>query len=126
MVGIKKVLTPLIDKNFRKAPIYYVVQSLLAAIAIWAILHFVGVLTRGAIVAALGASTFIVFAMPGSVTARPRRLIGGHIVGLFCGFLCYFVFFTGPIARNQPGLEIYALDRRCLVSRVVYFANDGY
>ncbi|MFC1966105.1 HPP family protein [Chloroflexota bacterium] len=56
------------------------------------ILNVVGFLTRGAIVAALGASTFIIFAMPKAVTAQPRRLIGGHIVGLLCGLLCYYVF----------------------------------
>lgn len=59
------------------------------------ILSFVEILTRTAIVAALGASTFIVFAMPNSRTAGPRRLIGGHIVGIICGLACYYLFNGG-------------------------------
>lgn len=39
------------------------------------------------IIASLGATSFIVFAMPDYITAQPRNVIGGHIVGLFCGFL---------------------------------------
>ena len=55
--------------------------------------------------AALGASTFIVFAMPKATTAQPRRLIGGHIVGLLCGFLCYYVFLTGLIGGISKDWE---------------------
>ena len=61
------------------------------------ILCFVEILTQTAIVAALGASTFIVFAMPSSRTAGPRRLIGGHVVGIICGMLCFFMFSCDPL-----------------------------
>ncbi|MBA7593063.1 hypothetical protein ES708_35273 [subsurface metagenome] len=37
--------------------------------------------------------------MPNSVTAQPRRLIGGHAVGLICGTICYYAFLTGPLGR---------------------------
>ena len=89
----------IIDKSFTRAPKSYIVQSLLAIVALAIILTFVEVMTHAAIVAALGASTFIVFAMPHSITAQPRRLIGGHIVGMLCGFLCYYVFLTGPLEK---------------------------
>lgn len=69
----------IIDKSFIRAPGSYIIQSLLALVAVAIILYFVEVLTHAAIVAALGASTFVIFAMPHSVTAQPRRLIGGHI-----------------------------------------------
>lgn len=72
----------IIDKSFTKAPGHYIVQSLLALAVLTIILYFVEVLTQAAIVAALGASTFIVFAMPRSITAQPRRLVGGHAVGI--------------------------------------------
>jgi len=62
------------DENFKKNPKNYILQSLLALAAMLVILSFVEILTRTAIVAALGASTFIVFAMPNSRTASPRRL----------------------------------------------------
>jgi CBS-domain-containing membrane protein len=88
-----------IDRSFVQKPRNYVMQSLLAMAAMMVILSFVEVLTEAAIVAALGASTFIVFAMPRSITARPRRLIGGHAVGIICGLICYYSFLTGPLGE---------------------------
>jgi len=95
----------IISKSFAKTPGSYIIQSLLALVAVAIILYFVEVLTHAAIVAALGASTFIVFAMPHSVTAQPRRLIGGHTVGLICGTLCYYAFLTGPLGRLAADWE---------------------
>jgi len=95
----------IIDKSFISAPRKYIVQSLFAVIAVALILFFVEVLTHAAIVAALGASTFIVFAMPHSITAQPRRLIGGHIIGLICGTFCYYAFLTGPLGELSANWE---------------------
>lgn len=67
----------IIGKSFMRAPKSYIVQSLFATVAVVINLYFVEVLTHAAIVAALGASTFIVFVMPHSITAQPKRLIGG-------------------------------------------------
>ena len=53
----------IIDKSFIKEPKKYIVQSLVAVAAVALILFFVGIITHVAIVAALGASAFIVFAM---------------------------------------------------------------
>lgn len=104
----------IIDKSFVRAPKRYIIQSLLAVVTVGIILYFVEVLTHAAIVAALGASTFIVFAMPHSITAQPRRLIGGHIVGLLSGTFCYYAFLTGPLGKLVTGWEftilfVYAL-----------------
>ena len=95
----------IIDRSFIKAPKSYILQSLLAVVSVAVILAFVEVLTHAAIVAALGASTFIVFAMPHSVTAQPRKLIGGHVVGLICGSLCYYVFLAGPFGKVLTNWE---------------------
>ena len=104
----------IIDKSFKRAPKSFIIQSLLAVVAVAIILYFVEVLTHAAIVAALGASAFIVFAMPHSITAQPRKLIGGHVVGLLAGTFCYYVFLTGPLGKLITGWEfttlfIYAL-----------------
>ena len=95
----------LIDKSFIQEPKRYLLQSLLATVAMAIILHFVGFLARGAIVAALGSSTFIAFAIPHSVTAQPRRMIGGHVVGLLSGFMCYYALLTGPIGEISENLS---------------------
>ena len=104
----------IIDKSFVRKPKSYIIQSLLATVAVAIILYFVEVFTHAAIVAALGASTFIVFAMPHSITAQPRRLIGGHIVGLISGSICYFTFLVDPLEQLATNWEfimwcVYAL-----------------
>ena len=86
----------LVDRNFLQKPKHYILQSLLAVIAVAVILYFVETITHAAIVAALGASSFIVFTMPKTVAAEPRRLIGGHIVGIICGLIFYYSCYTGP------------------------------
>ena len=87
----------LIDKSFLKEPKKFVGQSLLAALVVAIILYFIDLFTNFVIVAGLGASTFIVFAMPNSITARPRHVIGGHVVGVISGSACYYAFLTGPL-----------------------------
>jgi len=62
----------ILDRKLKKTWRSYVLQSLLAALALMAILYFLDILTHAAIVAALGASAFIIFAMPKSVLARPE------------------------------------------------------
>lgn len=95
----KGIVMHIIDESFIRTPKSYIIQSLLAVAIVTIILYFVEILTHAAIVAALGASTFIVFAMPHSVIAQPRRLIGGHVIGLICGSICYFTFLTGPFGE---------------------------
>jgi len=80
----------LLDSRVKKWFSHYFVQCLLAGITIAIILTFLNLITEAVIVAALGASTFIVFAMPGKVIARPRNLIGGHFIGVICGSLSFF------------------------------------
>lgn len=99
----------IIDNSFKGTFKNYIIQSLLATVALAIILYFVKVLTHAAIVASLGASTFIVFAMPHWVTAQPRRLIGGHVVGILSGTFCYYVFLTGPIGRLVTNWEFATL-----------------
>jgi CBS-domain-containing membrane protein len=70
------------------------------------ILTFVEVLTHTAIVFALAASTFIVFATPASRSATPRRLIGGHIVGILCGLVCYYIFNGGLLQDAAASYDI--------------------
>jgi len=95
----------IIDSHFKKNPRPYILQSLVALAVFFIVLLFVERVTQVVIVAALGASTFIIFSMPHSITAQPRRLIGGHIVGLLAGTAGHFFLtgsFTGVI--NDPVL----------------------
>lgn len=83
------------DSSFKQSPKSYIVQSLMAMAFLAVILYFVEFLTQAAIVVALGSSTFIIFAMPRSITARPRRLVGGHLVGIIVGAACFYLLLGG-------------------------------
>ncbi len=75
-----------IDKEFKQHWKNYVMQSLLAAISVFIVLYFLS-LQHAVVIASIGATAFIIFAMPDSITARSRNVIGGQLVGLVSGFL---------------------------------------
>ena len=75
-------------RDFKRLWKYYVLQSLLAAFAVFMALLLLNIQKRPIIVASIGATAFIVFAMPKDVTAKSRNVIGGHLAGLVCGSLC--------------------------------------
>jgi len=92
------------DREFRLYWKHYVLQSLLATLSIFAVLYFLS-MQDAVIIASLGASTFIVFAQPDNITAATRNVIGGHVVGLFCGFLFSLI----PHPTMLYSLMIYSL-----------------
>ena len=57
----------------------------MASLSILAILLFLNVFTQTALIASLGASAFIVFAMPLAYSAQPRSILGGYAIGLTTG-----------------------------------------
>ncbi len=95
-----------LDPGFIKRPRNYLVQSLLAAAVVFVLLLFVETVTHAAIIAALGSSTFIVLATPHSITATPRRLLGGHALGLAVGTVCYFALLNGVFASWASRSEV--------------------
>jgi CBS-domain-containing membrane protein len=91
-------------EEFRSYWKHYVLQSLFATLAVFVVLYFL-TLQNAVIIASIGATAFIVFAMPDYITAQPRNVIGGHLVGLFWGF----VFSLVPHAAPIGGLVCYSL-----------------
>jgi CBS-domain-containing membrane protein len=75
----------LFDPKFRRQPWRYLAQSGLAFLVILAVLSFLNLFNQTTMVASLGASTFIVFAMPSTWSAQPRGLVGGYLVGMAVG-----------------------------------------
>jgi CBS-domain-containing membrane protein len=96
----------LIDRKFRQDPSHYILQALLAFVVVGAIVLLMGTLTRGALVAALGASAFVVFAMPDSKTATPRSLIGGHALCMAIGSLCSIPLRLGLVPSNSVSVGL--------------------
>ncbi|MHC4498083.1 MAG: HPP family protein [Planctomycetota bacterium] len=78
-----------ITAKFKRLWKYYLLQSSLAAAVLFVLMLILGK-DRMVAVSAMGATGFIVFAMPKSVSAQTRNVIGGHLVGLGCGTIFYF------------------------------------
>ena len=78
----------IIDRGLKKKLGRYLFQCALATLTVLGIFFLLDVLLRAALVSSLGATTFIVFAMPHSRTARSRSLLGGYLLGTLCGTLC--------------------------------------
>lgn len=81
----------LIDKKVRKKILNYVFQCLLATSIILISLLFLNVITETALIASLGATSFIIFAMPKTYSSAPRRLIGGYFIGISIGIICSYL-----------------------------------
>jgi len=98
----------LIDEKFREMPWRFVAQSVLAFGAVSVIAVYLGALTNGAVVAALGASAFVVFAMPQHKTAQPRSLLGGHALCIAAGLLCSIPFRFAWLPRTETSVGLLA------------------
>ncbi len=85
-----KKSTPKMVKEFRLFWKNYIFQSFLATLTIFIVLLFLSI-EHAVIIASIGATAFIVFAMPKSITAKPRNVIVGHLVGFLSGCLCALI-----------------------------------
>ena len=78
-----------IDSKFPKHWKRYLIQSSYAATTVFFIT--ITLSNSPVIIASIGATAFIVFAMPNNIAAEPKRIIGGHFLGFFIGS-CFAVF----------------------------------
>jgi CBS-domain-containing membrane protein len=92
-----------LGRKFRGHWRNYLGQSLLAAGIFAAILLGLNVQIRPIITASVGATAFIVFAIPSDVTANPRNIIGGHAIGVLAGTL------TASLASEPYMMVSYSL-----------------
>ena len=102
-----------IKSKFKKLWKYYILQSLLATIVLFILVLVFG-RDKLVVISAMGATTFIVFAMPKAVSAKTRNVVGGHLVGLACGTLFYFTplpyFVEYPLVVGIAFFLMVALD----------------
>lgn len=82
--------------NFPELWKHYLYQSFLATLVVFIILLELS-LQNAVVIASIGATAFIVFTMPKNITARPRRVIGGHMVGMFAGSVCALIPHTSTL-----------------------------
>ena len=91
----------------------YIYQSFLAAIVVFVVLLLLTV-EHAVVIASIGATAFIVFTMPRNITARPRRVVGGHIIGLLSGSICALiphptVFYSIVVYSLAVGVSIFLM-----------------
>ena len=79
-----------IRSEFKQLWPNYLFQSVLCALCVLTVLWVLGD-GQYVIIAAIGASSFIVFAMPKAVTAQPKSIIGGYLLGLGIGALSWLI-----------------------------------
>ena len=92
-------------KQFKNDWRHYVVQSLLATVVVFLVLMTLSIDHEAVIVASIGATTFIVFAMPNNITARPKAIIGGHLTGLACGLTIALI--PRPLFISHVAAEMF-------------------
>lgn len=99
-----------IKNKFKKLWKYYLLQSLLATAVLFILVIILGK-DKMVVISAMGATTFIVFAMPRAESAQTRNVIGGHLVGLASGAIFYY-FITLPYFLEYPlvvGIAIFLM-----------------
>lgn len=90
----------ILDREFSKHKLRYVLQCCMATVSVLVVLATLRAISNTAIIAALGASSFIVFVGPHAQLSRPRFLIGGYVVGLAAGSLCYWMSRIVPLPQQ--------------------------
>ncbi len=109
---MKRSVAQMIEE-FRLFWKHYVFQSLLATLAMSIVLLFL-TLEHAVVVASIGATSFIVFTMPKRITAQPRNLIGGYLVGLIVGSLCALIpqplfLYSVLVSSLAVGISIFIM-----------------
>lgn len=98
-----------IKNKFKKFWKHYILQSSLATVALF-ILVLVLSKDKVVLISAMGATAFIVFAMPKTVSAQTKNVVGGHLVGLASGAIFYFT--TLPYLLEYPlavGIAVFLM-----------------
>jgi CBS-domain-containing membrane protein len=100
----KLVRWHLLDSKFRHNKARYVAQATVAALCILVVLLVLDSVRQTVLIASLGASSFIAFAVPRSYASRPRALLGGYFVGTLVGCgLSLAVSWAAPSIPLDPG-----------------------
>lgn len=77
----------ILDEKFRKNPLPYIGQSLLAAFFLSITFYLIWSINP-VVVAGIGSTTFILFALPKNRANTPRNIIGGHMIAMIIGAFC--------------------------------------
>ena len=77
-----------LDRRFKAHKARYMLQSVLAAVPVFVMIMILDPQRNAVVIAAVGASSFIAFTMPGKQVSRARFLLGGHFVAGIIAMSC--------------------------------------
>jgi len=97
-----------VDPRFLGYSHHYLVQAVLATLAMLVILLFVDSIADAALAAGLGSSVVILFLHPSAPAARPRSLIGGHLLALAVGIGGSVLVFGSPAAATIAASRLFS------------------
>lgn len=112
------------DEKFKNNKLRYILQCSLATIAVFIVLLILDVLSDAVIVASIGASSFIAFAMPKTRSATPKVMIGGYSVGLISGIICHYLlilFSNGNMI--VPGNLVFAFTCALAIGLTIFIMS---
>ena len=101
----------LLDRNFRQRLPKYLFQCGLATLALIIILLIQDAVLRAAIVVAIASTVFIVFIIPDSVAATPRKVIGGHVVAVIIGSILFAIL-------SIPAIDVVVKDSSYIIDLI--------
>ena len=88
----------LFDRKFKEQKKQFFLQCFLAMVSVLTVLVILEAIASAAIVAALGATAFIVFAIPKARSSAARVIIGGYVIGTVVGTIWH-----GPAQLKPSG-----------------------
>lgn len=91
----------IIDEKFKANKLRYILQSLLASIVLALVLICLDTFIDFVIISAIGATTFILFAIPHKISSTPRRIIGGYVTAIMVGKILYFILQIIEISAHE-------------------------
>ncbi|MBN1593842.1 MAG: HPP family protein [Candidatus Coatesbacteria bacterium] len=106
---------------------HYIAQTAIATACVAVLLLLLLKLGHLVIVAALGSSAFVVFAMPHKIRSNPRYIVGGHVLCLLTGSLIRLIMhgWVFQAIKIDPDIEsILACSLAVGASLFVMVATD--
>lgn len=89
-----------IDKKFKSNKGHYIFQCCLVTVSLGILFSMLDFFFDTALVAALGATAFIVFTGPHKEISRARYVIGGYIIGIIVGLVAINGFYLMQLDQS--------------------------
>lgn len=82
----------------------YLFQCGLATLTLLIIIFVEDIVLNAAVIVAVASTAFIIFVVPNSIAATPRRVIGGHVAAIIIAGVLSFIaqlFISGPVGAEH-------------------------